>query len=87
MFRRIITKEFEILDKYIDSDEIHKNCLIQDFDVLDHYTDIKPYYYNQLLINNNKKYINASPIYINNEKYFIATQGPIKETIEDFWTD
>ena len=38
------------------------------------------------MINNNKKYINASPIYINNEKCFIATQGPIKETIEDFWT-
>ena len=32
-----------------------------------------------------KKYINASPINIISDKYIIATQGPMNNTIEDFW--
>ena len=54
---------------------------------LDRYSDIKPYSYNKVLINNGKGYINASPINIGEkENYFISTQGPKPETIEDFWT-
>ena len=52
---------------------------------MDRYSDVKPYSYNQIYINKNK-YINASSINIFNDKYFISTQGPKKETIEDFWT-
>ena len=54
---------------------------------LDRYSDIKPYKHNKISINNGQRYINASPINIGKkEKYFISTQGPKPETIEDFWT-
>ena len=54
---------------------------------LDRYSDIKPYKHNKISINNGKRHINASPINIGKkEKYFISTQGPKPETIEDFWT-
>ena len=54
---------------------------------LDRYSDIKPYKYNKISINNGKGYINASPINIGNKNnYFISTQGPKSETIEHFWT-
>ena len=54
---------------------------------LDRYSDIKPYKHNKISINNGKRYINASPINIGNKNnYFISTQGPKPETIEDFWT-
>ena len=57
------------------------------FFYLDRYSDIKPYKHNKISINNGKRYINASPINIGKkEKYFISTQGPKPETIEDFWT-
>ena len=81
-----IQKEFGDLIFLVDEDEIHINYLTQGFDNLNRYNDIKPYQYNNIFINNNKKYINASSINIFKEKYFIATQGPKKETIEDFWT-
>ena len=54
---------------------------------LDRYSDIKPYKHNTLKMNNKSKYINASPINVQGkENYFISTQGPKPETIEDFWT-
>ena len=54
---------------------------------LDRYSDIKPYKHNALKMNNKSKYINASPINIEGKQnYFISTQGPKPETIEDFWT-
>ena len=67
----------------------HQNNLIQQFDNKDRYSDIKPYKYNTIQINIDKKdnhYINASPINIIKEKYFISTQGPKDNTVEDFWT-
>jgi protein tyrosine phosphatase len=67
----------------------HQNNLIQQFDNKDRYSDIKPYKYNTLQINIGKEdnhYINASPINIIKEKYFISTQGPKDNTVEDFWT-
>ena len=51
----------------------------------DRYSDIKSYSHNIVTINQGKNYINASPINIIRDKYFISTQGPKKETIEDFW--
>ena len=54
---------------------------------LDRYSDIKPYKHNTLKMSNKSQYINASPINIQGKQnYFISTQGPKPETIEDFWT-
>ena len=54
---------------------------------LDRYSDIKPYKHNTLKMSNKSQYINASPINVQGkENYFISTQGPKPETIEDFWT-
>ena len=79
-------REFSILQKYIDFDKEHINKLFKKYEKLDRYADIKPYIHNKILINTTNKYINASPINIIKNKYFIATQGPLKHTIEDFWT-
>ena len=63
------------------------NIFEKGYQELDRYSDIKPYKYNTVKINTKKKYINASPINIGGkENFFISTQGPKKETIEDFWT-
>ena len=79
-------REFSILQKYIDFDKEHINKLFKKYEKLDRYADIKPYIHNKILINTANKYINASPINIIKNKYFIATQGPLPNTIEDFWT-
>ena len=65
---------------------MHINKLFKKYEKLDRYSDIKPYIHNKILISTTNKYINASPINIIKNKYFIATQGPLKHTIEDFWT-
>ena len=49
------------------------------------YNDIRPYYYNNVPIDEGNKYINASWIHIPLPFSFIATQGPIPQTVEDFW--
>jgi protein tyrosine phosphatase len=74
------------LQKYIDFDKEHINKLFKKYEKLDRYSDIKPYIHNKIFINTINKYINASPINIIKNKYFIATQGPLTHTIEDFWT-
>ena len=70
--------------------EYHKSYLdiFQDSNPhLDRYSDIKPYKHNTLKMSNKSQYINASPINIQGKQnYFISTQGPKPETIEDFWT-
>ena len=63
----------------------HINCLYKGVAILDRYSDIKTYEHNRIIINNEQKYINASPINIISNKYFISTQGPKNETIDDFW--
>ena len=77
--------EFQKLESIIDNDNEHINCLNKGIDNLDRYSDIKPYEHNIIRINNKENYINASPINIISDKYFISTQGPKRETIEDFW--
>jgi len=67
----------------------HQNILIQQFDTKDRYYDTKSYKYNTIQINigiEDNQYINASPINIIKEKYFISTQGPKENIVEDFWT-
>ncbi|CAG8491136.1 357_t:CDS:1 [Funneliformis mosseae] len=54
------------------------------------YSDIIPFNYNRIKLlqqrPNKTDYINASYIEApNNVRRYIATQGPLKETIEDFW--
>ena len=71
---------------YIDSDGEHLMNLNTDYYDFDRYIDIQPYKFNTIYISQNK-YVNASSMYVyDKEKYFISTQGPKQETIEDFWT-
>ena len=80
-----ISSEFKFLVKYIDNDMDHINTLNKGDSRKDRYSNIKSYSHNIVTINKEQNYINASPINIINRKYFITTQGPKKETIEDFW--
>ena len=81
-----LQNEYYLLQKFIDYDEEHNNNLDEEFNELCRYSDVKTYKYNKITINTEKKYINASPINIFSQNYFISTQGPIEKTIEDFWT-
>ena len=44
-----------------------------------------PYKDNKVQINSKNKYINASWVHMPFDNYFIATQGPLDITIDDFW--
>ena len=79
-----IQNEYQNLQTFVDYDEEHIKRLCKGEDNLDRYSDIKAYDHNRITINKDR-YINASPINIISDKYFISTQGPKKETIEDFW--
>ena len=60
---------------------------MESFPGLDRYNLLYPFKYNKITINTEKGYINASPINIGQKQnLFIATQGPLVNTIEDFWT-
>ena len=85
-FKNDIKEEYSNLVKGTDNDSEHEKYLYKGNSKLDRYSEIKPYNHNRIGINSKNKYINASPINIINQKYFILTQGPKKETIEDFWT-
>ena len=80
-----ITNEFNFFQQYIDFERDHYMALNKGEKNKDRYSDIKSYNHNMIRISTGSQYINASPINIINNKYFISTQGPIKETIEDFW--
>ena len=77
-------REFEILNEIIEYDQEH-NSLLDEPNYYLRYHDIRPYSYNNVQIDSGHKYINASWIHIPKLRYFIATQGPIPNTIEDFW--
>ena len=76
--------EFELLNKLIENEAIHQKNLDKPNSLL-RYSDIRPYSYNNVGINSGNKYINASWIHIPYPGMFIATQGPIPKTVEDFW--
>jgi len=78
--------EYQLLTNYIDYDEEHMNQLNQSNMKLCRYSDITTYIYNTITIGPKKKFINASSIDIYSKHNSIATQGPKKDTIEDFWT-
>ena len=80
-----LSGEYSFFEQYIDYDNQHENNLHQGDMNKDRYADIKSYKHNIVSISNGKGYINASPINIITDKYFISTQGPKEETIDDFW--
>ena len=82
-----IYQEYQVFE-YLENQKYENPKLFEyGFPDLDRYSDIKPYIYNKAEISTKSKYINASPINIGEkEKLFISTQGPMPQTIEDFWT-
>lgn len=74
---------------YIDKDQAHKDQLKEYDKELDRYKDIRCNKNNNISIGsgNDIKYINASYIgVVFRSNYFITTQAPKPNTIEDFWT-
>ena len=78
--------EFDYLTMYIDKDEKHKSELLEQNKELDRYKDIRCNKNNSITLGVESKYINASNIgVIFRTNYFITTQAPKTNTIEDFW--
>ena len=74
---------------YIDEDQEHKDQLMEYNKQLDRYKDIRCNKNNIISLGNagETKHINASYIgVIFRSNYFITTQAPKPNTIEDFWT-
>lgn len=82
-FNEKFKNEFDYLCNVIDDDKYHKVGLLPN-NKLCRYSDIRPYEYNNVEIDSDKKFINASWIHLPHYFYFIASQGPIEKTIEDF---
>lgn len=82
-FNEKFKNEFDYLCNVIDEDKYHKVGLLPKNELC-RYSDIRPYEYNNVEIDSDKKFINASWIHLPHYFYFIASQGPIEKTIEDF---
>ena len=80
-----VQNEFNDLLQYIDNDIEHKKCLWKNNEQQNRYSDIKPYYFNAIVLSGDR-YINASYISIRERNYFISTQGPKDNTIDDFYS-
>ena len=80
---KILINEFKILRINTDYNEKRKNRLIG-YNNKNRYGDIGPYKDNIVTLKN-QNYINASFINIPNKRSYIATQGPLNNTISDFW--
>lgn len=76
--------EFNYLYEIIDNDEMHYKRLDYKNNFC-RYQDIRPYKDNRVKISSPNGYINASWVDMPYTSYFIATQGPLKSTSEDFW--
>lgn len=88
-----IYQEFKTLNQF-DKLNYSKQEFDQRFNKFDRYSDIKPYNNTRIKLNNKEinefGYINANRIIpdfenINNENFYIATQGPLINTIKSFW--
>ena len=79
-----LIEEFIELRKKTDFNERKLKMRIIGNNNKNRYGDIGPFKDNKVPLNNNN-YINASFINIPNEHSFIATQGPLDNTISDFW--
>ena len=79
-----ILKEFNYLKQCIDNNEKYEQRL-EENNNFNRYRNIRPYKDNLVHIDFGNKYINASWIHLPKPYYFIATQGPLESTINDFW--
>jgi len=77
-------KEYQYLTKIIDFNDIYQSRLDKE-NKFCRYSEVRTYKDNKVEINSDNGYINASWIHIPYHKSFIATQGPLESTIEDFW--
>ena len=77
-------KEYNYLKQIIDNNPLYKDRLVNKNEFC-RYSDIRTYKDNTVSINTKHQYINASWIHIPTPNFFIATQGPLESTIEDFW--
>ena len=77
--------EYQYLTKLIDLNDIYQKRLDKENKYC-RYSEIRTYKDNRVDIRSKSNYINASWINIPNHRTFIATQGPLEYTIEDFWT-
>ena len=81
--KKKIKDNYNKLKNFIDFDEEHYNLLDKDTKN-SRYSDISTYEYNHVNLKS-KIYINASFVDFPTNQYFIATQGPLPHTINDFW--
>ena len=85
-YRSQYDEEYNILAANLDYDEKHRKNLDNKYGDFCRYSDISTYSHTRVQIDTKSTYINASWINIPKEHNIISTQGPIKNTIEDFWT-
>lgn len=83
--KEIFSHEYGYLLNLIEFDEAHKSRQIKNKEN-SRYDSILPYEDNIVKLLSSKNIINASWIHHPFRYYFIATQGPLPYTIEDFWT-
>ena len=79
------TQEFNYLVYLTDNDPDHKSRL-DPMNGFCRYKDIITYKDNRVILRSTQRFINASWIHLPYPRHFIATQGPLPHTIEDFWT-
>ena len=79
------TQEFNYLVYLTDNDPAHKSRL-DPMNGFCRYKDIITYKDNRVNLHSTQRFINASWIHLPYPRSFIATQGPLPHTIEDFWT-
>lgn len=85
MNKEYIQNEFYKLKSMIDNDKEHFNKLNKKMDSsLCRYADIRPYEHNTVKLKNGNP-VNASWIDLPYPHAFIATQGPMNSTIDDFF--
>ena len=77
-------REYKYLTRIIDMNDIYQQRLDNE-NKLCRYSEIRTYKDNKVEIKSENGYINASWIHIPKYRSFIATQGPLESTIEDFW--
>ena len=83
--KEYILNEFDYLKKITDMDESHNKRLDTKYMQFCRYSDITTYKDNRVKIPSKFGYINASWIHMPYINHFIATQGPLDSTIDDFW--
>ena len=76
--------EYKYLKQIIDNNPQYIKRLVNKNEFC-RYSDIRTYNDNKVDIKSKHGYINASWIHIPTLYFFIATQGPLESTIEDFW--